>query len=202
MELVGDLSWIEVVSHAIGIFGGGFAVWSLIRPAHVELKVADTVDLVIGRDGLISDFHLACSFENHGARIGTVQRMRAEIINPDRESREFGWVAFVGYQPRDPENPYRMQRVPIEDRHAIAIRKNDAEFACVLFRSPRREGFQWVAGEYTFEISIWVNAKKPTSDPQTKSFRAIVPERLAEQIGEPRESTDYWAIEIIDWDPN
>lgn len=202
-EFFGELSPFEIIGAAVGISWTGLALLNLIRsqfwPARIKLKVADTVDLVIGDKGKIEALHLACIFENNGARTGTVQRMRAKIVNPGKERCEFGWRFFVGYRPGG------AQREILSACHAIAIKKNETEFAYIEFRPPDDscEGFQWTSGEYTFEISAWVNVKKLTPEPQTKlSFRASFPEKLAAEIGKQRGETNFWAIPITDWDPN
>lgn len=200
MEYFGELSIFEIVVSISGLIGGGFAVYSIfrswLRPARVELRVADTVDLVLGSDGIISAFHLACSFENHGAKTGTIQRMDAIVRGPDNESCNFRWASFYEYRSGG------MQREKLRDRHAIAVRPNDTEFAFVIFdKQPNGcETFVWLEGEYEFEILAWVNAKSPMMAPKTRRrFRAVVTERLASQVGQPREQPIYWAIEISDW---
>lgn len=200
LDFFGQASVFEILVKILALIGGLFAIYNVLRswlwPARIDLKLADTVELVLKSNGDISAFHLACSFENSGAKIGTIQRIDAAVNNPQGEKCYFRWAFFIDYLPGG------TQRGKGKDRHAIAVRPKDNEFVSIQFdkMQDRCEGFTWVEGQYEFEILIWVNAKSPLEDPQTRRrFRAEVTKKLALQVGQPRQEPVFWAIDIVEW---
>jgi hypothetical protein len=197
-DLFGELSPFEIIVSISGLIGGGFAIFNIIRsrllPARVQLKIADTVDLVLGTDGIITSFHLACVFENQGAKTGIVQRMKAIVRDPKQRDYHFTWKLFFGYAPGG------TRREPVRDRHAIPVNADDTAFEFIQFDQDQDQNFVELGGEYLFRIFAWVNAETVSSDPDSEiQFRATVPEKLVRRVGPPPKKPTYWTLAINDW---
>lgn len=195
-----DASWIGIIVALLGIIGGLYALRPLFWPACVRMSVADTVELVIGTDGPIKDFHLGCTFENRGAKTGIVQLVKAVVHNSSGWKHEFKWQFFVEHEFKP--KPGKLTRQPSNSRHAIAVRPGQTELVWIQFEGldwDDQDENSWKPGEYDFEICIWVNAESYQSLPHTSTrFRARIPERFRNQVVEYRKTqkAHYYSLNI------
>ena len=84
---------LEIIALALGTLGGLYFIFKGIQfifgKPNIKVHIADTVDLVIGQDGLVNSFHLGCAFENRGSKIGVVQYMDAIVVDPNGNEENF-----------------------------------------------------------------------------------------------------------------
>lgn len=199
-----DTSYLEIIILSLGTFGAIYLVWKayqyLFGKPNIEIHVADSVDLVIGVDRIINNFHLGCTFDNKGTKTGVVQYIDAKVVDPDSHEGRFKWEIFVQYD----KESHSLERIPLSFRQAIAVRPRDIEFNLIQFT---REGtdnskFDWMVGNYNFEIRLWVNKKSRNKAPSvTTRFLATVGENFIDYVNLQRERPNYFTLDVPDWLP-
>jgi hypothetical protein len=197
-----DLSWLQIIAIVFGLTGGLYAFWKgyqyVFGKPKIRMHIADTVDLVLGVDGPVNRFHLGCAFENQGPKTGIVQYMDARVTDTNQNIGNFSWEFFVRYN----EKTMDLERVPLTFRQAIPVKPNDISFQLIQFYGLTDDSseFEWMVGQYSFEVRLWANEKSRDNDPSyVTKFQATISENFVERRTQSRKKAEYFSLDVPEW---
>lgn len=167
------------VGAVLGFIGAFYAVYEIfLQRAKVELYPANSISLAVSRKDYISKFHLGCTLANKTSKLGAVQRLEVEVINPNNSVFRFRWKLFFEYQP---ETGKILKK---SDPYPITVMPKNSQVLFIEFEATNSIlSKEWILGQYQFTVIGWVNKKGRDSKANLKSrFHINITEEIHSKL--------------------
>ncbi|MFO7683673.1 MAG: hypothetical protein R6X34_26880 [Chloroflexota bacterium] len=206
MGAIGDV-FLDIGA-VLGLLVAAYTAYEMLQRPKIELYPANSISLPVSRKGYISKFQLGCNLANKTSKLGAVQRLEIEVINPKHEVYRFRWKLFYEYQPETGEILKESDPYPI-----IVMPKNSQVLFIEFESADSIPSEEWIIGRYEFNVKGWMNRKDRNSKVNLKSsFHINITEEIhsklmmEQTVGPPRDGTlsfyrpSFCPIPIEEWD--
>ena len=197
-EFLSNITLVQFGSF-VGLLNGAYTLYMLLARAKIKLLLADSITIVHQPKEVADRFHIACNFVNPRGRVGTVHRLEATVLDPEKRMHRFEWNLLYAYGQRGEQVPKTTEPFPI----AVLPRNN--AFYFIEFKLMRGDKIDsWPRGLYEFKILGWADRSDRKGEPNiTATFHIEI--GLSDSLGLQRTGQDKdipFRFPIVEWSLN
>ncbi len=177
----GEQSPFQTIVAIVAFATGGYTFYkSFLERADIAAFPGDGITLVISHGGDCRKFQLRANLVNRSVKMGTLNRLEAEITTPTDIKHAYQWRLFFEYSSEG------QQAVATNSPHAVAVAGRGNELLFTEFEAaPGSVTPKWPAGRYTVKLKGWVNLENRQQEPNlNREFHFNIDENTAKHLAE------------------